>query len=134
MWDGDVAGLAALRDRSATIAVTKAGSTTRVVMTNGIDMHTSWTTTSVGTEVAGAMSWVKSYGCEWRPTCAPTAEEGRPSSATARMVRQCTPLGNTLTMTKDWQSFLGYRFGIFNYVTNALGGSVTVNVFEVAKP
>ena len=29
---------------------------------------------------------------------------------------------------------MGYRFGIFDYATQALGGSVKVASFEVTKP
>lgn len=31
----------------------------------------------------------------------------------------------------DWQYFMGYRFGIFNYATAALGGQVTVGLFQL---
>jgi hypothetical protein len=29
---------------------------------------------------------------------------------------------------------MGYRFGIFNYATQALGGTVTVNRFDLTAP
>ncbi|WP_438028654.1 hypothetical protein [Sorangium sp. So ce233] len=45
-----------------------------------------------------------------------------------------TSLGNTLNMNKDWQSFLGYRFGIFNHATQSSGGSVNVASFDVTTP
>ena len=37
-------------------------------------------------------------------------------------------------MNNDWQFFMGYRFGLFNYATQALGGAVTVNQFAVNTP
>jgi hypothetical protein len=32
------------------------------------------------------------------------------------------------------QFFMGYRYGIFNYATKALGGAVTVERFELSTP
>jgi hypothetical protein len=29
---------------------------------------------------------------------------------------------------------MGYRYGIFNYATQSLGGAVTVNRFEMTTP
>ncbi len=37
-------------------------------------------------------------------------------------------------MTNAWQFFMGYRFGVFNYATQALGGAVKVASFELATP
>jgi hypothetical protein len=34
-------------------------------------------------------------------------------------------------MLSTWQFFMGYRYAIFNYATQALGGEVTVSSFEV---
>jgi len=43
-----------------------------------------------------------------------------------------TTLGPAFTLNNDWQFFMGYRFGVFNYATSALGGSVIVNQFAVS--
>jgi hypothetical protein len=37
-------------------------------------------------------------------------------------------------MKVDWTYFLGYRFAIFDFATQALGGSVNVRRFELATP
>ena len=37
-----------------------------------------------------------------------------------------TRLGPAFTLNNAWQFFMGYRFAIFNYATQALGGAVTV--------
>ena len=37
-------------------------------------------------------------------------------------------------MNNAWQFFMGYRFGIFNYATQSLGGSVGVASFQLATP
>ncbi len=134
MQNGDVAGLAALRDMSAWIGVKKANGATRVVMTNGVNMNTSWTTTSTGTEVAGAdvsgdKLWLR---VEANVRTDAGGAQARFSYSTDG--NRFTSLGNTLNMNKDWQYFLGYRFGIFNYATQSLGGSVNVASFEVTRP
>ncbi|WP_437810688.1 glycoside hydrolase family 43 protein [Sorangium sp. So ce1078] len=134
MQNGDVAGIAALRDASAWIGVKKVNGATRVVMTNGVNMNTSWTTTSTGTEVAGAevsgnKIWLR---VEANVRTDNGGAQARFSYSTDGT--RFTSLGNTLNMNKDWQYFLGYRFGIFNYATQSLGGSVNVASFEVTKP
>jgi hypothetical protein len=37
-------------------------------------------------------------------------------------------------MNNSWEFFMGYRYGIFNYATSALGGAVTVKAFTLSKP
>jgi beta-xylosidase len=133
MQDGDVAGLAALRDRSATIAVKNLNGSTRVVMTNGIDMNTSWTTTSTGTEVddaevTGSKVWLRAEANVRTDNGGGQARFFYSTDGTT-----FTPLGNTLNMNKSWEYFLGYRFGLFNYATKALGGSIEIAAFSVTK-
>ncbi|WP_437779080.1 glycoside hydrolase family 43 protein [Sorangium sp. So ce1097] len=134
MQDGDVAGLAALRDVSAWIGVKKANGATRVVMTNGVNMNTSWTTTSRGTEVAGADVSGDKIWLRVEANVRTDAGGAKARFSYSTDGTRFTDLGNTLNMTKDWQYFLGYRFGIFNYATKSLGGSVKVASFEVTKP
>ena len=45
-----------------------------------------------------------------------------------------TPLGSSLTLDHTWALFMGYRFAIFNYATQALGGSVKVASFQLTTP
>ncbi len=130
MQDGDVAGLAAFRNASAWIGIKKSVGETRVSMTSGINMNNSWTTTSKGSEVAGA---VVSGGKIWLRVEADVRSNN--GGATAKFSystdgAQFTPLGNTLAMNKEWNYFLGYRFAIFNYATQSLGGEVKVSSFE----
>lgn len=134
MQNGDVAGLAALRDQSAWIGIKKANGATRVVMTNGVNMNTSWTTTGKGNEVARADV---SGGKIWLRVEANVRSDGGGGQARFSYSTdgaRFTSLGDTLSMNKNWQFFLGYRFGIFNYATQSLGGSVNVASFEVTKP
>ena len=44
------------------------------------------------------------------------------------------PLGPGFTLKNEWQFFMGYRFGIFNHATQALGGAVSVSRFELSTP
>lgn len=135
MANGDVAGIAALRDVSAWIGVKKGtDGATRVVMTSGVNLDSSWNTSSTGTEVASASI---SGGKIWLRVIANVRTDG--GGGTARFAystdgSEFTELGNTLTMNKNWTFFLGYRFGIFNYATQALGGAVTIESFELGTP
>jgi beta-xylosidase len=126
MANGDRAGLAMLRDQSAWIGIRKDNGTTRVSMTNGLTMNTSWATTGTGSEAAGA---AVSGGKIWlRATANIQPGSGRTATfAYSTNGTSFTNLGPAFTLNSNWQFFMGYRFGIFNYATSALGGSVTVN-------
>ncbi|KAF2235684.1 hypothetical protein EV356DRAFT_116923 [Viridothelium virens] len=39
-------------------------------------------------------------------------------------------LGKSFTMNTGYQYFTGYRYGIFNFATEALGGSVSLLSFS----
>ncbi|WP_343450455.1 family 43 glycosylhydrolase [Micromonospora oryzae] len=133
MRDGDRSGLAMLRDSSAWIGVRRDNGATRVVMTNGLTMDSSWRTTSTGTEIASA---AVSGGRIWLRAKA----DIRPGSGRQASFSYSTdgvnfvPLGNALTLNNAWQFFMGYRFAIFNYATQALGGAVTVRRFDLTTP
>lgn len=134
MQNGDVSGLAALRDSSAWIGVKKVNGVTRVVMTSGATLDSSWNTNSYGAETASATI---SGGKIWLRVDADvrtTSGGGNARFYYSTNGTQFTQLGGTFTMKRDWQYFLGYRFGIFNYASQSLGGSVRVNSFDVVKP
>ncbi|MEU1844814.1 RICIN domain-containing protein [Micromonospora sediminicola] len=134
MRDGDRAGLAMLRDSSAWIGVRRDNGATRVVMTNGLTMGSdNWNTTSTGTEIAGApvsggRIWLRA-NADIRPG---SGRQARFSYSTDGVT--FVPLGNALTLNNAWQFFMGYRFGIFNYATQSLGGAVTVRQFSLTTP
>lgn len=134
MSDGDVAGLALLRDSSAWIGVVRDGTNTRVVRVDGLSMDSSnWTTASTGSEVAsspisGGTLWLR-VSADIRPG---TNREGVFSYSTDGVTFQT--FGPAFRMTNDWQFFMGYRYALFNYATQSLGGAVTVRSFEVATP
>ncbi len=133
MRDGDRAGLAMLRDTSAWIGVKRDNGTVRVAMTNGLTMGTDWNTTGTGTEIAsapvsGGRIWLRA-NADIRPG---SGRQARFSYSTDGVT--FTPLGNALTLNNAWQFFMGYRFGIFNYATQSLGGAVTVRQFSLTTP
>ncbi|MDH2423993.1 RICIN domain-containing protein [Sphaerisporangium sp. TRM90804] len=133
MANGDRAGLAMLRDQSAWIGVKRDNGTNRVVMTNGLTMNSSWGTTGTGTEAAsanisGGKIWLR-VNADIRPG---TGRQARFSYSTDGT--NFTALGPAFTMNNAWQFFMGYRFGIFNYATQSLGGAVTVPRFDLTTP
>ncbi|MFF5215897.1 RICIN domain-containing protein [Micromonospora sp. NPDC000442] len=133
MRDGDRAGLAMLRDVSAWIGVRRDNGATRVVMTNGLNMNSNWDTSSTGSEIAsaavsGGRIWLRA-NADIRPG---TGRQARFSYSTDGVT--FVPLGNALTLNNNWTFFMGYRFAVFNYATQALGGAVTVRRFELATP
>jgi hypothetical protein len=136
MANGDRTGLAMLRDQSAWIGIRKDSATgaTRLSMINGINMTTgSWATAATGTEaagvdVSGGKIWLR-VSANIQPGSGRTATFSYSTNGST-----FTTLGPAFTLNNDWQFFMVYRFGIFNYATTALGGSVTVNKFTVAAP
>lgn len=135
MRDGDVAGLAALRDLTAFIAVTRANGSSRVVVRENVELSIDdWSTTMQGAEVA---SESVDDGLIWLRVEANVRTDA--GGGTARFSystdgSEFTPLGGTFNMRRSWEYFLGYRFGIFNYATLELGGAVKVNAFAIDKP
>ncbi|GIF27166.1 family 43 glycosylhydrolase [Actinoplanes utahensis] len=133
MADGDRAGLAMLRDSSAWIGIRKDNGATRVSMTNGLTMNTAWATTGTGTEAAGApvgggRIWLR-VSADIRPGAGRTATFSYSTDGST-----FTRLGPAFTLNNAWQFFMGYRFGIFNHATRALGGAVTISRFDLTTP
>ncbi|MEU8037896.1 family 43 glycosylhydrolase [Streptosporangium sp. NPDC049078] len=133
MANGDRSGLAILRDQSAWIGIKRDNGATRVVMTNGLTMNSSWQTTGTGTEaasanVSGGRIWLR-VNADIRPGSGRQARFSYSTDGT-----NFTTLGPAFTMNNAWQFFMGNRFGIFNHATQALGGSVTVRRFDLTTP
>ncbi|MFD7658797.1 RICIN domain-containing protein [Actinosynnema sp. NPDC059797] len=133
MRDGDRTGLAMLRQSSAWIGVKRDNGVNRLSMTTGLAMDGSWRTTSTGTEAAsaalgGSRVWLR-VNADIQPGSNRVA---RFSYSTDGV--NFTSLGPAFTLNNTWQFFMGYRFGIFNFATQALGGSVTVRQFTLTTP
>ncbi|HEU5106937.1 MAG TPA: glycoside hydrolase 43 family protein [Micromonosporaceae bacterium] len=133
MRDGDRAGLAMLRQSSAWIGVRRDSGTTRVVMTSGLNMDSNWNTTSTGSEqasaaVSGGRIWLR-VNADIRPGSGRQARFSYSTDGTNFIA-----LGPAYSLNNAWQFFMGYRFGIFNYATQSLGGAVTVPRFSLTTP
>ncbi|WP_234343368.1 glycoside hydrolase 43 family protein [Streptomyces sp. NRRL F-5123] len=133
MHDGDRAGLAMLRNSSAWIGLRRDGGQTRVAMVDNITMDGNWNTTATGTEVAsapvsGGKIWLRATA-DIRPG---SGRQARFSYSTDGS--NFTPLGSAFTMDSSWQFFMGYRFALFDYATQSLGGSVNVGRFDLTTP
>lgn len=133
MADGDKCGLAALRDQSAFIGISRAGSTYTISHVQGLlqDPDNSWATTSNGTTTASA---VVAKGQIWLRGTMQAASSSAKGVTFSYSVDGTTfkALGGSYTLTTDWHFFMGYRWAIFNFATKALGGSVLVSSFTQA--
>jgi beta-xylosidase len=133
MKDGDRAGLVLLRDTSAWVGVLRDGGATRVAMMHGLFMDGQWNTTGTGGEasnapVSGNTIWLRASA-----DITPGAQrQARFSYSTDGVT--FTPIGIAFAIDGTGDFLLGYRFGLFNYATQALGGVVTVRSFELAVP
>jgi len=133
MANGDRAGLAMLRNSSAWIGVKRDNNTTRVAMTNGLTMDGNWNTTGTGSEqasapISGGRIWLR-VNADIRPG---SGRQARFSYSTDGST--FTSLGPAFTLDNAWQFFMGYRYAIFNYATQSLGGAVTVRRFDLTTP
>lgn len=130
MADGDRFGLAAFRDRSASIGVYRDGSTyTITVVHNMTQDESTWDTTNKGNVVA-------TMGISAKKIWLRTALDARASGSKAANFYYSldglnfVQLGPSYTMWTNWAYFMGYRYGIFNYATKQLGGSIYVSSFS----
>ncbi|KAH8807885.1 family 43 glycosyl hydrolase [Xylogone sp. PMI_703] len=128
MFDGDRAGFSLFRDQSAWIGIERNGHAFTIVMKNGINMNTDWTTNNTGVIAA---SKPISKGNVWLQITADIRSGGTYEAGFAYSTNglQFTSLGPTFEMDTAWQFFMGYRWGIFNYATKSLGGWVDVLSF-----
>jgi beta-xylosidase len=134
MRNGDVSGLAALRDSSAWIGVKKMKNTVQVVMTSGAALDSHWNTSSHGVEtagenLAGGRVWLR-VDADVRTT----ADGGSARFYCSTDNIHFVPLGDKFIFKREWNYFLGYRFAIFNYATQSTGGSVRINAFDLSVP
>lgn len=134
MKDGDRAGLALLRDSSAWVGVVRENGALRVAMEDGLTMDEHWQTASTGKEVASAPLSTRKI---WLRAAADTmanfkfGPDRTGTFAYSLDGKIFKPLGTPFVFTRDWHFFMGYRYAIFNYATQSLGGEVTVASFTV---
>jgi beta-xylosidase len=133
MQDGDRSGLAMFRDSSAWVGVRRDDGKLRLVMMNNLTMDRRWNTTSTGKEVASVpltkhKLWLR---------VAADIHPGPNHAATFSYSldgKSFQLIGEPFEMTTAWQFFMGYRYGIFNYSTKQLGGSISVKSFTLDQP
>ena len=132
MADGDQAGLSLLRDRSAWIGVRRSGDVKEIVMVTELTMDENWNTTSTGTVVESVpisndddVIWFRAFA-DIRPGL-----KQRTQFSYSIDGDSFSPIGDKFSMNKDWHFFMGYRFAVFNFATQKLGGQVIVQSFEL---
>uniref|UniRef100_A0A8H7K124 Beta-xylosidase C-terminal Concanavalin A-like domain-containing protein n=1 Tax=Bionectria ochroleuca TaxID=29856 RepID=A0A8H7K124_BIOOC len=136
MLPGDRAGFAAFRDQTSYIGIHRTGNDYSLVAVHGIitDEWGSGVTQSLG-EVKQTLSIPAGQTRVWLRMELDTRPDG---------TRDCVFLysfdgedfvvfGPTYTLYSGWAWFLAYRFGIFNFATEALGGSIKVESFVAAS-
>ncbi|KAL5118689.1 hypothetical protein ACEQ8H_003366 [Pleosporales sp. CAS-2024a] len=139
MTDGDRAGAVLFRDVAAYIGVHKDGSTTKLVMVNNLALNTDWTTKSTGTIAAtGPTLDATTTDLYLRIQADITPAFGTNTARQATFWystdgKTFTQLGSSFGLTNTWEFFTGYRFGVFNFATKALGGQITAKSFELKR-
>lgn len=131
MKSGDRAGLALFRDVSAWIGIIKTDESLQIAVWKNITMNSDWTTNSIGAlEVSRDISETSLHlraSANIRP-----GSDGAVQFSYSTDGSSFTDLGTKFTMNTTWEFFMGYRFGIFNFATQTLGGSVKVDSFDLS--
>jgi len=133
MKDGGRAGLALFRDSSAWVGVEREHGDYRVLMEDNLTMNRRWQTTSTGTEVASqavpaGRIWLRA-SADIRPGPGRTAHFFWSNDG-----HNFRPIGTSFVLDTDWPFFMGYRYAIFHFSTQSLGGKVRVASFTMTRP
>ncbi|KAE9373683.1 glycoside hydrolase family 43 protein [Stipitochalara longipes BDJ] len=132
MADGDISGLAAFRDVTSWIGVLRNGTKYTIqVRLNSTQDESTWATTSIGAvatsiPITDLKVWFR-VSMDARASGTKLAQFSYSTDGS-----NFTQLGPAAPLSSGWQIFVGYRFGIFNFATKALGGSVLVSEFTSA--
>jgi beta-xylosidase len=138
MKDGDRAGAVLFRDVAAYIGIHKEGNSAKIVMVNNLNLDSNWNTKSTGTVVATGPTVATEASDIWLRIEADItpAFSGTTVQRTSTFLYSLdgvtfTKLGPAFPMTNTWQFFTGYRYGVFNFATKALGGEITTKSFTM---
>ncbi|KAF2027160.1 Arabinanase/levansucrase/invertase [Setomelanomma holmii] len=137
MSDGDCAGAILFRDVAAYIGMHKEGGNAKLVMVNNLNLNSDWTTNSTGSVAATGPTIAASSTDLWLSVQSDITPAFGTSTSRASTFwystdgNTFTQLGATFLMTNTWQFFTGYRFGVLNFATKALGGKITLKSFEL---
>ncbi|POS73232.1 glycosyl hydrolase family 43 protein [Diaporthe helianthi] len=132
--DGDRFGLAAFRDQTAYVGIHCDGSVYTLKAVQNITLDEwSGTTTGAGQEVASAPVPEGATKVWFRVELDARASGTRAANFFYSFDGvDFTELGPTYELYTGWAFFIAYRFGIFNYATKELGGSIKVESFTAA--
>lgn len=132
--DGDRFGLAAFRDQTAYIGIHRNGSSYTLKAVQNITMDEySGETTGAGQELASAPVPSGTTKVWFRAELDARASGTRAANFFYSFDGvDFTQLGPTYELYNGWAFFIAYRFGIFNFATKELGGSIKVESFTAA--
>jgi beta-xylosidase len=134
MKDGDRTGLSVFRDRTGYIGVHREGSTMKLATWYDATID-EWSGNPVSPGRAGATANIPQGTTKiWLRIQADNRPTG---SRQAKFLysfdgKSFTGLGDPQELYNGWAFFIAYRFGIFNFATKSLGGSVKVRKFTSA--
>jgi len=106
-------------------------------MVDKLNLGTNWVTTSTGTVSASGPTLAGTTKEIWlRIKADITPAFGTSTARTTTFEYSLdgtsfTQLGKPFPMTNTWEFFTGYRFGVFNFATKALGGRINVKNFNL---
>ena len=107
-------------------------------MVDELDLGTNWVTKSSGTVSAVGPMLAANTNEVWlrieadiTPAFSGTTAVRTTTFSYSLDGNSYTQLGEPFPMTNTWQFFTGYRFGVFNFATKALGGKIRVKSFEL---
>ncbi|PSN69321.1 glycosyl hydrolase family 43 protein [Corynespora cassiicola Philippines] len=132
--DGDRFGLSAFRDRSAYIGIHRSGSQSTITVAHNMTIDEfGGQTLDMGQVVATAPVPEGTTKIWFRVELDARPNGSRDSNYFYSFDgAEFTKLGDSYELYTGWAFFMGYRFGIFNHATTALGGSVKVLSFTSA--
>ncbi len=119
MHDGDMAGIAVFQDPYAYIAINKQGNTFNIVQSNTADKNVYSNTITCDSVI-----YLRAVA---------NIATSKASFYYSLDNVTYTKFGQDLDMKYNLSVFVGNRFGIFNYATKELGGSVDVDWFSTEK-
>jgi beta-xylosidase len=139
MHTGDRAGLSIFRDSSAWTGIAQNGSSRYLVQRTGMTTNSTddWATISIGEDGVTKKLGKKQTKIYLRVTGDFSQPDTKGISFSYSMNGQSfTPFGENFQMDTGWEFFQAYGFAVFNYATNAIGGSVLLKEFalEFAHP
>jgi beta-xylosidase len=121
MKDGDFAGLCLLQKNYGLVGVRVEGSSRSVVMINATG----------GKPVEAQVIPLNQKMVYFKAECDFTNKKDVADFYYSLDGKSWTPIGSRLKMAYTLPHFMGYRFGLFNYATKAVGGAADFDFFRI---